>query len=132
MVILGAGRFGREVLPWARVAWPIRGASIAGLLSADARILDGHATSLPIFDTPDTFTPDDGDALLLATGIPGARRQVAESLASRGTMFLTLFHVSAIVAATALIGAESRVAVTMCFWACIGWADHQRGLLHQW
>jgi sugar O-acyltransferase (sialic acid O-acetyltransferase NeuD family) len=109
ILIVGAGGFGREVLQWARAAWPVRAESIAGFLSADERILDGHARSLPILGTPDNFTPANGDALLLAIGISGVRRRVAESLASRGATFLTLIHPSAIVTETASIGAGSIV-----------------------
>jgi len=107
IIIVGAGGFGREVLHWARSAWPADTAKIAGFLSADIRALDGHAVSAPILSVPGDFVPDAGDALLLAIGIPGVRRRVAEDLEARGGAFLTLTHPTAVVAPTAAVGAGS-------------------------
>jgi sugar O-acyltransferase (sialic acid O-acetyltransferase NeuD family) len=73
------------------------------------RRLDGHACSLPILADPAAFEPRPNDAFLLAIGIPGIRRTVAERLLAKGGHFLTLIHPTAIVAATASIGAGSIV-----------------------
>jgi sugar O-acyltransferase (sialic acid O-acetyltransferase NeuD family) len=107
ILIVGAGGFGREVLLWARDAWPSQSALIAGFLSADPERLNGQAAPLPILSDPATFEPQPGDALLLAIGIPETRRVVAESLESRGAEFLTLIHPTAIVAPSATIGTGS-------------------------
>jgi len=104
-----AGGFGREVLHWARAAWPEWCGRIAGFLSADREILAGRPDALPVLDDPATFTPQPGDALLLAIGIPGVRRQVAESLSARGAEFLTLVHPTAVVASTAALGSGTIV-----------------------
>jgi sugar O-acyltransferase (sialic acid O-acetyltransferase NeuD family) len=104
ILIVGAGGFGREVLHWARAAWPDAGSLIAGFLSADRDILAGRPDALPILGDPATFTPQPGDAFLLAIGIPGVRRRVAESLSARGAEFLTLVHPTAIIAPTAALG----------------------------
>lgn len=109
IIIVGAGGFGREVLHWARDAWPDHSAKIAGFLSADADRLDGHDCGLPILGDPDSFQPQLGDGLLLAIGIVEKRRQVAESLIAKGAAFLTLIHPSAIVVATARIGMGSII-----------------------
>ena len=106
---MGAGGFGREVLLWARDAWPEHAAKIAGFLSADAGRLNGHACPLPIVADPAAFEPQPGDALLLAIGIPQIRREVAESLLAKGAEFLTLIHPTAIVAPSASIGPGSIV-----------------------
>jgi len=103
IIIVGAGGFGREVLLWARDAWPNHAAKIAGFLSADASLL----VPLPIIADPASFTPEPGDALLLAIGVPEVRRHVAEDLESRRSQFLTLIHPTAIVAPTATIGTGS-------------------------
>ena len=107
ILIIGAGGFGREVLHWATAAWPSDAKRIAGFLSADSGRLNGHATPLAIIGDPETFELEPGDACLLAIGIPGVRRQVAESLLARGAEFLSLIHPTAIVAPTAEIGAGS-------------------------
>lgn len=109
IVIVGAGGFGREVLQWARDAWPARGSMLAGFLSVDRDILDGHQCDLPILDDPDGFRPKAGDGLLLGIGIPGVRRRVAEALVRRGATFLSLVHPTAIVARTAAVDAGAIV-----------------------
>jgi sugar O-acyltransferase (sialic acid O-acetyltransferase NeuD family) len=109
ILIVGAGGFGREVLQWARHAWPTMSVRIAGFLSADAHALDGHAATLPILGSPDAFKLQPGDGLVLAICIQGVRRLVAEKLAARGARFLTLIHPSAIVADSAVIGAGTVI-----------------------
>jgi sugar O-acyltransferase (sialic acid O-acetyltransferase NeuD family) len=104
ILICGAGGFGREIVHWARDAWPDAVPRIAGFLSADADILAEHAGTLPVLGDPASFALQPGDALLLAIGIPGVRRRVAERLADRGATFLTLVHPTAVVAPTARLG----------------------------
>lgn len=53
--------------------------------------------------------PEPGDGFLLAIGIPGVRRRVAEDLECRGATFLTLVHPSAIVLPTATVGNGSII-----------------------
>lgn len=107
--IVGAGGFGREVLHWARKAWPQDAHRIAGFLSHDPRRLDRHSCELDIVGDPATFRFETDDSCLLAIGIPSVRRMVAESVLSRGGRFLTLIHPAAIVAPTASIGEGSIV-----------------------
>jgi sugar O-acyltransferase (sialic acid O-acetyltransferase NeuD family) len=104
VLIVGAGGFGREVLVWARATWPGDTSRIAGFLSADARVLDGHECGLGIVGDPASYMPAAGDGFLLAIGIPAVRRRVAEALLARGAEFLSLIHPTAIVAPTATIG----------------------------
>ena len=103
ILIVGAGGFGREVLHWARDAWPANASKITGFLSSDP----ARPVPLPILGDPLHFVPESGDALLLAIGIPGERRKVAEALLAKNAAFLTLIHPTAIVAATATIGPGS-------------------------
>lgn len=100
---MGAGGFGREVLQWAREAWPGYAERIAGFLSADDRIVDAFPGSPAVLSSPDSYRPSPGDKLLFAIGVPYVRRQVAESLLARGAEFLTLVHPTAIVATNATI-----------------------------
>lgn len=103
ILVVGAGGFGREVLQWARDAWPDHAGRIAGFLSADDRVLDGFDSYPPIVCTPNAYVAAPGDKLLLGIGVPYVRRQVAESLLARGVEFLTLVHPTALVAASATI-----------------------------
>jgi sugar O-acyltransferase (sialic acid O-acetyltransferase NeuD family) len=107
ILIVGAGGFGREVLQWARDAWPESEDRIAGFLSSDADALEGFDCGHSVLGSPDVYRPAPGDRLLLAIGIPYARRRVAESLLAHGAEFLTLIHPTAIVAASASIGLGS-------------------------
>lgn len=109
IIIVGAGGFGREVLQWARHAWPSHAGKIVGFLSDDLHALDGHRTTLPILGSPESFEPLPSDGLVLAIGIRGVRREVAERLAARGARFLTMIHPTAIVADTAVIGPGSVI-----------------------
>jgi len=104
ILIVGAGGFGREVVHWARAAWPDWAGRIAGFLATDGGSRPVGDLPLPILADPAAFEPRPGDGLLLAIGIPGVRRRVAEDLLARGGAFLTLVHPTAIVAATAMLG----------------------------
>lgn len=109
IVIVGAGGFGREVLQWARDAWPDRASLIGGFLSDDPRRLDGFTTGVGILSAVHDYRPVEGDYLLLGIGVPYSRRRVADHLMAVGARFLTLVHPHAVVAATAVIGAGSIV-----------------------
>ena len=104
ILVVGAGGLGREVWQWARAAWPSAAGRIAGFLSADPGLLAGRPGMPPIVGDPDDFSPQPGDGLLLAIGIPAVRRRVAETLRARGAEFLTLVHPTAVVAPSATIG----------------------------
>ena len=129
ILIVGAGGFGREVLQWARDAWPDRASLVAGFLSDDATRLDGHDCGLNIVAAVDAFTPLDGDRFLFAIGLPDCRQRVAESLLARGAEFLTLVHPTAVVCPSARIGSGSIVcpcaivsdAATLGRFAIVNW-----------
>ena len=109
IVIVGAGGFGRELLQWAREAWPDQAPLISGFLSDDPRRLDGFSTGVEILSAVADYRPATGDYLLLGIGVPYSRRRVAELLHAREAKFLTLVHPHAVVAATAEIGEGSII-----------------------
>jgi len=104
IVIVGAGGFGREVLQWARDAWPEQASRVGGFLSDDPHRLDGFKTGAAILSAVGNYRPAAGDYLLLGIGVPYSRRRVAEQLLAWDARFLTLVHPRAIVAPTASIG----------------------------
>jgi hypothetical protein len=55
LLIVGAGGFGREVLQWARDAWPEHVDRIAGFLSDDPCRLDGFSTGIEILGRVDAY-----------------------------------------------------------------------------
>ncbi|NQW48389.1 MAG: hypothetical protein HQ464_11575 [Planctomycetes bacterium] len=97
------------MLQWARDAWPSQASLIAGFLSDDPGRLDGFAIGAGILSAVGDYRREAGDYLLLAIGVPDARRRVAECLLSCGSKFLTLVHPDARVAATATIGEGSII-----------------------
>lgn len=107
LFIVGAGGFGREILAWFRNSGILD--RFAGFLSADPRALEGLSVEPGIIGTPDTHAVRPDDAFVLAIGIPGVRRRVAEQLQARGARFATLVHDTAMVAESAVIGAGSVV-----------------------
>lgn len=109
LLIVGAGGFGREVLQWARDAWPDHAGRIAGFLSDDPRRLDGFSTGLTILGPIASYEKLSGDYLLLGIGVAYSRRMVAERLIARGAEFVTLVHPNAVVAESARIGRGSIV-----------------------
>lgn len=109
IVIVGAGGFGREVLQWARDAWPDKASLIGGFLSDDSRRLDGFSSGVGILSAVSDYQPATGDYLLLGIGVPYSRRRVAEDLLARGARFLTLVHPYAAVSPTSSIGQGSTV-----------------------
>ena len=109
ILVVGAGGFGREVVHWARAAWPTAADRIAGFLSADADLVVGRHDLPSIIASPEHYEPRPGDGLVLAIGIPGTRRRVTESLLARGASFLTLVHPAAIVLPGAIVGTGSVI-----------------------
>jgi sugar O-acyltransferase (sialic acid O-acetyltransferase NeuD family) len=109
LLIVGAGGFGREVLQWARDAWPEHAEQIAGFLSDDPRRLDGFSTGLEILGRVDAYERVPGDYLLLGIGVAYSRRMVAERLTARGAEFATLVHTTAVVARSARVGTGSII-----------------------
>jgi sugar O-acyltransferase (sialic acid O-acetyltransferase NeuD family) len=109
LLIVGAGGFGREVLQWARDAWPAHRERIAGFLSDDPRRLDGFSNGLEILGSVASYVKLPGDYLLLGIGVPYARHMVADRLASQGAEFVTLLHPRSVVAESARIGQGSIV-----------------------
>jgi len=109
LLIVGAGGFGREVLQWARDAWPEHAEQIAGFLSDDPGRLDGFSTGLEILGRVDAYERVPGDYLLLGIGVAYSRRMVAERLTARGAEFATLVHTTAVVARSARVGTGSII-----------------------
>jgi sugar O-acyltransferase (sialic acid O-acetyltransferase NeuD family) len=109
ILVVGAGGFGREVVEWIAQSWPEQQERVIGFLAEGSGVVPTALGSLPILGDPSDFVPREHDRFVLAIGIPGVRRSVAESLASRDARFLTLVHPQAVVARTARFGQGSVV-----------------------
>lgn len=106
IILVGAGRFARELLCWLEDSLDPATDRIAGLLDdtqAPAAALDADYP-YPLLGSIAVYRPAADDRLLLAIGAPAAKLAIAASLAARGAQFYSLIHPSAIVARTARLG----------------------------
>lgn len=106
IIVVGAGRFARELLCWLEDSLDPASERIAGLLDDTLPAMPALDTdyAYPVLGSISHYQPAPGDALLLAIGAPQAKLRIAEELAARGAGFHTLIHPSAIVARTARLG----------------------------
>lgn len=106
IIIVGAGRFARELLCWLEDSLDPASERIAGLLDdtlAPAPMLEDEYR-YPLLGAIAAYSLGPDDVFVLAVGAPAARLAIAEGLAARGARFHTLIHPSAIVARTARLG----------------------------
>lgn len=104
LIVVGAGKFGREVLTWANQA--IRKGSpwrIKGFLDDRPDILHGFGCAEPILGSVEDYEPETGDAFLCAVGEPVLKRHYCSLLEAKGAKFATLIH------PTALVGRDVRI-----------------------
>ena len=104
LVIIGAGGFGRELLPWIEDCFDPAEYQVRGFVDGNPRALEGHDVELPILASPEDFQPEPKDRLLLAIGNVPVRERMASLLEARGARFANMIHPTAVIAATATIG----------------------------
>lgn len=94
--IAGAGGFGREVLAWLEDSPEFnRQWSVAGFLD-DNTSADFTHLPRPMVGTIQDFNPKEGDLIVIGVGTPGSRKNIVETLAPRGTQFMSYVHPSVI------------------------------------
>lgn len=104
LIIVGAGKFGREVYTWAQQAiqagapWVLK-----GFLDDRPQALVNFRYDLPILSSAESYEPEAGDTLLCAIGDPVAKRRYSMLLEAKGARFAMLVH------PTALVGHEIRL-----------------------
>ena len=103
LVIAGGGGFGREVAAWAAHAHQ------AGLLPPVAGFIDDRLPEPPLqsaayLGTISSFSPGQGDLVILAVGHPATKAVIANSLRERGAQFARLIHPSAVQGGSNAIG----------------------------
>ncbi|MCA9265866.1 MAG: acetyltransferase [Planctomycetales bacterium] len=104
IVIVGAGGFGRELLPFLDLCFSPQTHRLKGFLAQNASELDNYDVAAPVLGDPEQYTPEPQDRFLLAIGNMKVRKRVVEALTAKGGEFLTLVHPTAVVAPTAIIG----------------------------
>ena len=101
LIIVGAGGFGREVRALLPGFLPDTEFTLKGFLGEDSGVAGNEPIDDQILSAPESYQPHQDDRFILAIGNMAARRNVVETLKSKGAQFLTLVHPLAMVAATA-------------------------------
>lgn len=105
LIIIGAGRFGREVYAWARQSrscgteW-----QVAGFLDSRRGLLDGFGVEAPILGAPEAHAPAVDEVFVCALGEPAAKQRYCTMLAARGAAFASVIHPSAVLGEGVTLG----------------------------
>ncbi|WP_298412621.1 acetyltransferase [Janthinobacterium sp.] len=106
IIIVGAGRFGREICCWLEQMFDPATMRIKGFLDdtlAAAPCLNEHYP-YPLLGAIDAYVPSAEDAFLLAIAEPADKLRIAAGLQAKGAVFFTLIHPTAVLARTATVG----------------------------
>jgi sugar O-acyltransferase (sialic acid O-acetyltransferase NeuD family) len=104
LIIIGAGRFGREIYTWAQQA--IRAGApwkMQGFLDSRPQKLAQFSYAAPILASPEAYEPDPDDVFLCALGTPKDKQHYSSLVSQKGGRFATLIH------PTALVGHDVRI-----------------------
>lgn len=105
LVIIGAGGCGREILQWAKDINKIEKKwNIKGFLDDNPTALDGRKCDIPILSDVDHYIIETNDEFVCGIGNSKVRKELIEKLESKGAIFTSVIHPSAIVADTASLG----------------------------
>lgn len=105
-LIVGAGGFGREVYSWTfGRLWSTNADVNVGFLDDNSEALDSFPRLKSCWSGRiSDYAPRSGDRLLMAIGDPSAKLTVGKMLQSRGAVFASFVHPSAIIAQDVQIG----------------------------
>jgi sugar O-acyltransferase (sialic acid O-acetyltransferase NeuD family) len=105
VIIVGAGGFGRELLIWVKDTYgDDEDIQIAGFLDADPLALEKYDNPLPVLGDPSAYEPDPSDRFICGLAVPAIKLNVCRDMKSRGAIFLTMVHPSAIVGDRSRLG----------------------------
>jgi len=111
LIIIGAGGCGREVLQWAKDvnAYHKQNAgterwNIKGFLDDDFNALDGKLCDVPVLARIDAYEVNGEDEFVCCIGNSEIRENVTNQLKSRGAVFVSVIHPTAVIADSATIG----------------------------
>ena len=105
LIIIGAGGCGREVLQWAKdinkaePRWNIK-----GFIDDSSSALEGKDCSVEIISGIDDYEIMPDDEFLCCIGTSDVREEITERLKSKGAVFTTLVHPTAVIADTCTLG----------------------------
>jgi sugar O-acyltransferase (sialic acid O-acetyltransferase NeuD family) len=108
LLIISAGKFGREVCTWARQA--IRAGApweLKGFLDSRPDALSEFSYEVPILASPESYQPTQDDIFLCAVGTPRVKRDYCSLMEQKGAEFATLIHPTAVIGHDVQIGEGS-------------------------
>ncbi|HUG11337.1 MAG TPA: NeuD/PglB/VioB family sugar acetyltransferase [Opitutaceae bacterium] len=102
LVILGAGGFGREMHAWASQS--VSGLAVKGFLDDNLNALESFPGRSPILGRIIEYKPGPAEVFTCAMGNVEYKRRCAELILSRGGVFETIVHASAVVGERVRLG----------------------------
>ena len=108
--IVGAGGFGREVFDWMMETFDfIKEYSFAGFLDDNLQALDEFSIEAKVAGKISDYQASENDYLICAIGSPELKKEVCQSLISKGGKFISLIHPSAKLGRGSSIGKGSVI-----------------------
>ena len=104
VIIVGAGGFAREIVPWLWECFSPDEIRLKGFLARNQHELRNFELGASVIGDPESYMPHKNDRFILAIGDIDARRRTVEALTQHGASFLTVIHPTAVVAKSAVIG----------------------------
>lgn len=105
LLIIGAGGFGREVLGYALdIPKEQRNWEIYGFLDDNPNALDGYDLEYKIVSSIKEYIPKKDEVFICALGEPKLKLKICREFESKGAMFISLIHPTAIIGRTSTYG----------------------------
>ena len=108
LIIIGAGKFGRELAAYAEESLP--GVAIAGFLDSRPHVLDGYSGYPPIIGTVEDHAIGENEVFVCGIGYVDSRLKYAEIIEQRGGKFISVVHPRAYVGKNTVVGDGSVIA----------------------
>ncbi len=102
LIIIGAGKFGRELAAYAEESLP--GLEIAGFLDSRPHVLDGYKGYPPIIGTVEDHAIGENEVFVCGIGYAESRLAYAEIIEHRGGKFISVVHPRAYVGKNTILG----------------------------
>ena len=102
LIIIGAGKFGRELATYAEESLP--GLKIAGFLDSRLHVLDGYKGYPPIIGTVEDHVIGKNEVFVCGIGYAESRLAYAEIIEQRGGKFISVIHPRAYVGRNTILG----------------------------
>lgn len=101
VIIVGAGKFGREVYSWIKQCPNL---SFKGFLDNRSDVLNKYNYKEKIIESAETYSPNENDLFICAIGDIKIRKYLCEILEQKGAKFTNLIHPSVILGENISLG----------------------------